>query len=95
MIELKDYTLEIYVTDKRTKKGERLYGKYEYPNKHSQWMQEEMRDLAAGLYPSPKYRMELHETYVTRTNLMTGKEFKERYDVPWTCSAASETYWSS
>lgn len=94
-MDLKAYTLEIYVMDRRTKKGEKLFGKYEYPNTHQQWMQEEMRDLAAGLYPAPKYRMVLNETFITRRNLMTGLEFQERYDTPWHCSPASETYWSS
>lgn len=93
-MERKDYTLEVYVVDRRTKKGERLYGKYEYQNQTEKWMQEEIRDLAAGAYPAPKYRFELHETYVTRKSLMSGEEFQERYDTPWTCSPASETYWS-
>ena len=94
-MELKDYTLEVYVQDKRTKSGERLYGKYEYARKHLQWMQEEMRDLAAGLYPAPKYRMTLHETYVERTSAMDGTKFVERYDVPYYASPRSETYWCS
>jgi hypothetical protein len=58
-------------------------------------MMEEMRDLRQRLYPQPKYRMELHETYVTRRNMMTGAEFQERYDTPYYCSPSSETYWSS
>lgn len=29
------------------------------------------------------------------TNLMTGKKVMERADTPWSCSVASETYWSS
>lgn len=29
------------------------------------------------------------------TNLMTGKLVSERADTPWSCSVASETYWSS
>ena len=36
----------------------------------------------------------VHETYVTRVNLMSGKEFKERYDTPIFCSPAFESYWS-
>ena len=34
------------------------------------------------------------ETYVTKTNLMGGKEFTERYDTPIYCSPSSESYWS-
>lgn len=29
------------------------------------------------------------------TNLMTGKRVMERADTPWSCSVASESYWSS
>lgn len=95
-MERKSYTLEVYVVDRRTKKGERLFGKYEYKDQTEKWMQEEVRDLVnLGVYPKPKYRVELHETYVTRKNLMSGEEFQERYDTPWTCSPASETYWST
>lgn len=89
-----DYTLEIYVQDRRTKKGERLFGKYDYKGVSGNWMQEEMRDLRSGLYPAPKYRMELHDTYVTRKNMMSGQEFQERYDTPRSCSPSSELYWS-
>jgi hypothetical protein len=90
-----DYTLEVYVRDRRTKAGQRLQGKYEYKDVETKWMQEEMRDLASRLYPQPRYRMELHETWVTRRNLMGGAEFKERYDTPYYCSPSSESYWSA
>lgn len=90
-----EYTLEIYKVDRRCKLGEMLVGKYDYHQKSGNWMMEEMRDLRSRLYPSPKYRIELHETYVYRKNLMTGEEFKERYDTPYYCSPSSETYWSS
>jgi hypothetical protein len=29
------------------------------------------------------------------TNLMTGEKVLERADTPWSCSVASESYWSS
>ena len=48
----------------------------------------------ADMYPAPKYRIELHETTVTKKNLMNGKEFTERYDTPYYCSPSSESYWS-
>ena len=38
--------------------------------------------------------IKLKETFVTKTNLMGGKEFTERYDTPYYCSPASESYWS-
>ncbi len=31
---------------------------------------------------------------VTRTNMMTGKEYEEPVNTPLCCSPASETYWS-
>ena len=89
-----NYTLEIWVQDRRTKTGQRLFGKYDYTRVSGTWMQEEMQDLRRRLYPSPKYRMELYDTYVTRTNALTGAEYEERYDTPRSCSPSSELYWS-
>jgi len=34
------------------------------------------------------------EKMVTRTNLMSGKEYQEPINTPNSCSPASETYWS-
>jgi hypothetical protein len=34
------------------------------------------------------------EKQVTKTNMMSGKEYKERINTPISCSPASETYWS-
>ena len=34
------------------------------------------------------------EAIVERTNLMSGKPFFERINVPYYCSPSSETYWS-
>jgi hypothetical protein len=33
-------------------------------------------------------------TMVTRTNIMTGKEFQEPANTPYYCSPSSESYWS-
>ena len=33
-------------------------------------------------------------TYVTRKNMMTGKEYQERFDTPYFCSPSRESYWS-
>ena len=89
------YTMEIYKTDRRKKSGERLCGKYEYDRPDLESMQREVRELRA-LYPEQQgYRFEIRETMVTRKNLMTGKEFQERYDQPYHCSPASESYWST
>ena len=89
MSSLKEYTLEIYKTDKRTKEGRRLV---------------EVRDFAASTDAAIKsvadamrengFVVEVFATYVTTRNLMTGKEFQERYDTPYFCSPSSESYWS-
>jgi hypothetical protein len=88
------YTLEIYKLDKRTKEGKRLVGKYDYDRKDVASMEREI----AALYPTYKakdgYEFNIVETYVTRTNMMSGKTFQERYDTPYFCSASSESYWS-
>jgi len=92
---LLQYTLEVYKRDRRCKDGERLVGKYDYRDVSSTWMQEELSDLRYRLYPRDKFRLEYHETFVERRNPMTGELFWERYDVPYSCSPSSETYWSS
>ena len=88
------YTLEIYKLDRRTKEGKRLVGKYDYDRKDVASMEREI----AALYPTYKakdgYEFNIVETFVTRTNMMSGKTFQERYDTPYYCSASSESYWS-
>ncbi len=87
------YTVELYKTDRRVKAGERLVRKVDYPLR---WDRLAIHSVYADQYPAHLgYRIEIHETMVTRTNVMGGKEFKERYDTPYYCSPSSETYWSS
>lgn len=93
-IELKDWTLEVWKLDRRRKEGRFLERTYDYKNTHEGWMHEELRDLG-GLYPAHKYHLKFVPTWVERVNAMTGEKFLERYDTPWTCSPASETYWSA
>lgn len=86
------YTVEVYKTDRRTKAGQRLVLKKDHTDVDLKTLKH--------LYETTWFKRDgyvhaFHETYVTRTNLMTGKEFQERYDIPWTCSAASESYWSN
>ena len=83
-----DYTVETYRIDKRTKEGKVLISKTDHTD--VTWHQMEW------LYPRhPRYIVMIHETYVERKNFMTGEVFKERYDTPWACSPASESYWST
>lgn len=85
------YTLELYKSDKRTTKGERLLSKDDLDTRLTK---QELISHYQELYPAPEYRIELHQTMVTKRNLMNGKEFLERYDTPYYCSPSSETYWS-
>ena len=83
------YTVEIYRVDKRTKAGERLVLKKDYDTDNRSTLEKTVKD---SLQKNERY--EIHETYVTRTSLVGGKEFQERYDTPYYCSPSSESYWS-
>ena len=84
-------SVEIYKEDRRCRKGERLAFKKDYAISDKQVL----THLLQTTYPAREgYRFEIYETYVTMTNLLTGKEFKERYDTPNFCSPSSESFWS-
>jgi hypothetical protein len=86
------FTVEIYKTDKRTKSGERLVSKTDYDTDNRSMLEHTVKHTYRV---SQGFRYEIHETMVTRKNMMNGAEFKERYDTPYYCSPSSETYWSS
>ena len=85
------YTVEVYKQDKRTKTGERLVLKQDYNTTDKSMLEHTVKHTWRA---SQGYRYEIHQTYVTRKNLMGGAEFKERYDTPYYCSPSSESYWS-
>jgi hypothetical protein len=90
MSALTEYTLELYKSDKRTKEGRRLVKVEDFAPSTKDYIQtvaEAKRKLG--------FIVEVFETYVTRKNLMGGREFQERYDTPYYCSPRSETYWSN
>ena len=89
MSDLKEYTLEIYKVDRRTKEGRRLYCKEEFAPS-TRWYIECVADAKRKL----GFQVEVFETWVTRKNMMSGKEFTEKYDTPYYCSPSSESYWS-
>ena len=72
------YTVEIYKTDKRTKQGERLVSKTDYETDNKSMLEHTVKHTWR---PSQGFRYEIHETMVTRTNMMGG----ERYDTPRYC----------
>ena len=89
---MNEYTVEVYKIDGRYHKGERLLDKIEYQNIN----REDLVKLCKKNYPKDsKYRFEIFETWVVKKNLLSGVEFKERYDTPYYCSPSSETYWSA
>ena len=89
MSKLTAYTVEIYKADRRIKEGQRLIEKRDFDPVTRDYIDTVVSDkIAQG------FIVELHETFVTKTNLMGGKEFTERYDTPYFCSPASESYWS-
>ena len=85
------YTVEVFKADKRTKTGERRVLKQDYDTDNRSMLEHTVKHT---WLKSQGFRYEIHETYVTRKNMMSGKEFKERYDTPYYCSPSSETYWS-
>ena len=85
------YTVEIYKRDARTKKGERLVSKTDHEVTEQSMLEHTVKHTYRA---SQGYRYEIHETFVTKHNLMGGAEFVERYDTPHFCSPASESYWS-
>jgi hypothetical protein len=89
MSALKEYTLEIFKTDRRTKEGRRLVAKQEFAPVTKDYI-----EIVAEQKRSLGFEVKIFETWVTKTNLMGGKEFKEKYDTPYFCSPASESYWS-
>lgn len=89
MSKLTAYTLEIYKADRRVKEGRRLVEKKDFCPVTRDYIQTVVADKTAQ-----GFIVELHETFVTKKNLMGGKEFTERYDTPHFCSPASESYWS-
>jgi hypothetical protein len=85
------YTVEIYKKDARTKAGERLVSKTDYDTDNLSMLEHTVKHT---YFASQGFRFEIHETFVTRKNLLSGQEFQERYDTPYFCSPSSETYWS-
>ena len=90
-----EHTVEVYKIDGRVSKskgGKRFIDKIDFDNT---WSLGKIQEYIQKTYPrQKKFITYVHETYVTRVNLMNGKPFKERYDTPYFCSPSSETYWS-
>ena len=89
MSALTEYTLEIYKIDKRTKEGRRLYAKQDFAPSTKDYI-----EVVAESKRKLGFIVNVYETYVTRKNLMTNLEYRERYDTPYFCSPSRESFWS-
>ncbi len=89
MSAMTEYTLEIYKSDRRVKGGYRLIEKKDFAP-----VTKDFIDTVAEKFMQDGYMVKVFETYVTKTNLMGGAKFTERYDTPYYCSPSSESYWS-
>jgi len=90
MSAMKEYTLEIYKVDRRTKEGRRLVDTQDFGPSTRDGI-----EAVAQIQREQGFEVDVHETYVTKTNIISGAEFQERYDTPYFCSPSSETFWSN
>ena len=91
------YTVEVYKQDGRIRKDER-FGRNKKGLRFLKVV-DLNSDYSTGWNVAESFRTEgfvahVYETFVTRKNLVTGKEFQERYDTPYFCSPSSESYFS-
>lgn len=86
---MKSYTFELYRIDRRTKEGKKFISSFDMEMSLDQAM-----EVALSFNKKLKVLVEVKETYVERTNAMTGKKFMERYDTPYCCSPSSEAFFS-
>jgi hypothetical protein len=89
MSKLTAYTLEFYKDDRRVKEGRRLVEKRDFEPVTRDYI-----DTVIDRLQTKGITIELYETFVTKKNLIGGREFTERYDTPHYCSPSSESYWS-
>jgi hypothetical protein len=98
MSTLTEYTIEVFKADKRIKKDER-YGRNRTGLRFVEVIDfapvtKDYIDTVVAEKQKQGFIVKLFETYVTQKNLLSGKEYQERYDTPHFCSPSSETYWS-
>jgi hypothetical protein len=89
MSKLTAYTLEFYKADRRVKEGTRLVEKRDFDPVTRAYI-----DTVVDRLQTKGITIKVYETFVTKKNLIGGREFTERYDTPYYCSPSSESYWS-
>lgn len=90
MSAMTEYTLEIYKEDRRYHMGVRLVEKRDFAPTTKDAINSIAKDMQ-----EKGFIVKVFETFVTKKNLISGKEFQERYDTPYYCSPSSESYWSN
>lgn len=86
-----DYSFNVYKRDGRVASGERFESELIFSLDECEVpLVTKMLEKTLGA----KYRVEVNQLYVTKKNLMTGKEYQERFDTPYFCSPSSESFWS-
>jgi hypothetical protein len=92
------YTVEVYKKDGRIKKDER-FGRNKAGLRFVKVMDLTCSyghaDCIADSFRKEGLVAFVYETFVARKNLLSGKEYQERYDTPHYCSPSSESYWSA
>lgn len=88
-----DYTFLVFRFDGRCRAKEVKIETIDVVDVTCEGAMEKRKELEKK-YPSYGYRIEMHGTWVTRKNLLSGLEYTERFDTPVHCSPASESYWS-
>lgn len=100
---INQFTIEVFKRDKRiTSKSKSIrWGKnkaglrFVSSADHEGKSKKELEEFCKLHYPESKnFVTYIHETYVTRKNIMSGEEFRERYNTPSYCSPSSESYFS-
>ena len=85
-----NYTFEVYRVDRRTKDGIRMMRVFDADLKDMATAETIARDFEEKIKGTV---VKVFQTFVTKTNLQSGKEFQERYDTPYFCSPSSDAYW--
>ena len=98
MSKLTTYTIETYKSDNRIKKDQR-YGRNKaglrfISVRDFELVTKDYIDTIASADRRAGYVVLVFETFVTRKNIRSGYEYKERYDTPSFCSPSSESFWS-
>ena len=93
MSKLTSYTIELYKADRRIKKDER-YGRNKAGLRFVEVVDfaPSTRDYIDTVKVDMQKRgfvVNVFETFVTKTNMMSGYEYQERYDTPSFCSPSS------